>query len=311
MESRLEELKVQYADFAVWQREWLESGEAAWEMEYWKGKLAASAPLMNLPLDGSRPVMQSFGGGTEELLLGPELGQRLRAQGRAAGATMYMTLLSGFKVLLHKYGQRDIWIGTPVANRLRRELEGVVGFFVNTLVMRTELEPELRFGEVLERVRETVAAGYGHQQLPFEKLVQELHPRRQLNTTPLFQVMFAVEEEVEVKSGPCGLRITPVRVGNGTSKFDLTLVMAERAEGLMARMEYNSDLFEAATIRRMLGHLESVLEGIGKEPERRLSEISLLGEREQRQIVEEWNATAAEYPRKGGSCRSCSRSRRS
>jgi len=296
--GKLEELKLQYADFAVWQRKWLESGEAEWEMEYWKEKLGGEAPLVNLPLDGVRPVMQSFRGGTEEVVLGREMGERLRGQGRAAGATMYMTLLSGFKVLLHKYGQGDIWVGTPVANRLGRELEGVVGFFVNTLVMRTKLESELRFGEVLERVRETVAGGYGHQQLPFEKLVQELHPQRQLSTTPLFQVMFAVEEEAGMKTGPCGLNITPVMMENGTAKFDLTLFMAERAEGLVARLEYNRDLFEGSTIRRMLGHLGGLLEKIGREPERRLCELSLLTEEERRQIVEEWNATEAEYPQR-------------
>jgi amino acid adenylation domain-containing protein len=296
--GRLEELKLQYADFAVWQRKWLESGEAAWEMEYWKEKLGGEAPLVNLPLDGVRPVMQSFRGGTEEVVMGRELGERLRGQGRAAGATMYMTLLSGFKVLLHKYGQGDIWVGTPVANRLGRELEGVVGFFVNTLVMRTKLESELRFGEVLERVRETVAGGYGHQQLPFEKLVQELHPQRQLSTTPLFQVMFLVEAEMLASAQVAGLSILPVASEMQTAKFDLTLFMAERAEGLVARLEYNRDLFEGSTIRRMLGHLGGLLEKIGREPERRLCELSLLTEEERRQIVEEWNATEAEYPQR-------------
>ena len=200
--SRLEELQIQYADYAVWQRRWMESSEAAREMEYWKEKLKGEAPLVNLPRDGARPAMQSFRGGSEEVVLERELGERLRQRGRAAGATMFMTLLSGFTVLLHKYGgQRDLWVGTPVANRQRRELEGLVGFFVNTLVLRTEVEPELRFAEVLERVRETVAGAYGHQQMPFEKLVQELQPQPQLSTTPLFQVMFALEEEVRMQDG--------------------------------------------------------------------------------------------------------------
>jgi amino acid adenylation domain-containing protein len=293
----LEALPIQYADFAAWQREWLASGEAATELAHWTETLRGPAPVLSLPLDGARPAVQTFRGGMETLVLAPEVGARLRALGRDAGATPFMTLLAAFMVLLHKYsGQQDLWVGTPAANRQHRELEHAVGFFVNTLVMRTMLSPSLTFRAALGRVRATVAAAYAHQQLPFEQLVETLQPQRHLGTTPLFQVMFALEDSAGLSMRTTGgVTVTPAALENGTAKFDLTLVMADRPEGLTARLEYNRDLFEPATMQRMLGHLGGVLETMGQAPDRRLAEVSLLTESERAQLAA-WNATAASDP---------------
>ncbi|HLL47092.1 MAG TPA: AMP-binding protein, partial [Longimicrobiaceae bacterium] len=223
--------------------------------------------------------------------------EELRSLARREGATLFMVLLAGFQMLLSRYaGQEDVVVGTPIAGRTRAEVEGLIGLFVNTLVLRTDLSGDPPFGELLRRVREVTLGAYAHQELPFEKLVEEIKPERSLSHGPLFQVMFALQNHEEERPALEGLQVQRVGAESETAKFDLMLVMAEGEDGLWAGLEYDVELFDAGTAERMLEHLRVLLEGICAGPQRRIGEIELLGPGERRQVVEEWNRTAVDHP---------------
>src|SRR3990172_5937896 len=296
--SPLPELPIQYADFAHWQRQWLQGEVLESQLSYWKKQLNGSLPVLELPTDHPRPPVQTFLGAWQSLVLPKALSESLKALSRQEGVTLFMTLLGAFQTLLHRYAsQDDVVVGTPVANRNRAEIEGLIGFFVNTLVMRTDLSGNPSFRELLAQVREVALGAYAHQDLPFEKLVEELHPKRDLSRNPLFQVGFVLQNAGRQALELLGLTLNPLEVGSGTAKFDLTLSMVEGAEGLRGTLEYNTDLFDAATVTRMLGHYQRLLEGIVANPEQRISDLPLLTEAERKQLLVEWNGTKADYPK--------------
>jgi amino acid adenylation domain-containing protein len=294
----LPELPIQYADYALWQRQWLHGGVLAAQLAYWKRQLAAPLPALRLPTDRPRPPVLTFRGAREPLLLPHPLTEALRALSRREGVTLFMTLLAAFQTLLHRYtGQDDIIVGSPIAGRTQAETEGLIGFFVNTLVLRTDMSGNPNFRELLGRVRKITSGAYAHQDLPFERLVEELQPERDLSRSPLVQVMLILQNAARQTLELPGLTLTPLEVDSGTAKFDLTLSMIEEDKGLRGWLEYNTDLFEAVTIRRLLGHFHSLLAGILTDPEQRLAELPLLTESERQQLLVAWNASAAEYPK--------------
>jgi amino acid adenylation domain-containing protein/non-ribosomal peptide synthase protein (TIGR01720 family) len=285
--SPLERLPVQYADFALWQRRWL-SGEALErELSYWRTQLAGAEPL-ELPLDRPRPPIQSFRGAKLRRPFPMGMADPLRALGRREGVTPFMALLAAFDVVLARWSrQDDVVIGSAAANRTRREIEPLIGFFVNSLVLRTRLEGDPTFRDFLRAVRETALGAYAHQDLPFEKLVMELHPTRDLAREPLFQLMFTLQN---APSGalelPGELVLQPIEVDNETAKFDLIVTVWEAGDGLVSVAEYSTDLFEAVTISRLLGHFEQFLSEAIERPASRVSELSLLTPAERRQLQE-------------------------
>jgi amino acid adenylation domain-containing protein len=298
-ESPLPEPAVQYADYAVWQREQLRGEVLERHLAYWKERLAGAPELLELPTDRPRPAVQTYRGAQEGITLSAELLARLEALGRGEGATLYMTLLGAFQVLLARYaGSEDVVVGSPVSGRTRREVEELIGLFLNTLVLRTDLSGDPPFRAVLRRVREATLGAFEHQEVPFERLVTELQPGRSLSYSPLFQVMFVLQEAERSAGAPGSPEMRSLGLaGSGTSKFDLTLFMVRHAGGLAASLEYNTDLFDRSTVRRMLRHLERVLEEVSADADVRLSRLALLEDAERRQVVAEWNATDAAYPR--------------
>jgi amino acid adenylation domain-containing protein len=295
--SPLADLPIQYRDFAVWQRQWLQGEALESQLAYWKQQLAGSPSVLELPTDRPRPAAQTYHGTTYSFMLSPALSESLKALSQQEGVTLFMTLLAAFKVLLYRYtGQRDLVVGTPIANRNRVELEGLIGFFVNTLVLRTEVSGALRFREVLSRVREVCLGAYAHQDLPFEKLVEVLHPERDMSHNPLFQVMFVLQNSLMGTLSLGDLIIHPLELAGRTALFDLTLSAEETPGGLKGTWEYNTDLFDTATIVRMTGHLQTLLAGVVTHPDKRLSELPLLTPEERHQLLIEWNNTKTIYP---------------
>ncbi|NJM19925.1 MAG: amino acid adenylation domain-containing protein [Richelia sp. SM1_7_0] len=291
------ELPVQYVDFAAWQRQWLQGEVLENQISYWLKQLENAPKVLELPTDYPRPKIQTFRGATYSFKLSTELSAKLNKLSQQQGTTLFMTLLAGFQTLLYRYtAQEDIVVGSPIANRNRAELEGLIGFFVNTLVLRTNLAGNPSFEELLKRVREVALGAYAHQDLPFELLVERLQPQRDLSHAPLFQVMFVLQNAPMSALELPGLTLTPLEGDNDTSKFDLTLYMTETESGLVGSLEYNTDLFEKNTIQRMVSHLQTLLSGIVANPQQRLSELPLLTESEQHQLLREWNNTKAEYP---------------
>ena len=296
-ESPLEELSLQYGDYAVWQREWLQGEVLDQQLAYWRKQLAGAPPVLELPADRPRPQVQTFRGAALPFKLSRELAEKLRALSRCEGVTLYMTLLAGLQTLLARYtGEEDISIGTPIANRRRGEIENLIGFFVNTLVLRTDVSGNPTFRELLQRVRETALGAYGHQDVPFEMLVEVLQPERSMSYTPLFQVLFALQNAPQEKLELPGLTIDLLDIDSGTAKFDLMLSLEESEEGLEGVCEYSTDLFDEATIRRLLGHFETLLEGIVNNPDQHLLQLPLLPQTERRQLLDEWNSTAEQFP---------------
>jgi amino acid adenylation domain-containing protein len=294
--SPLRELAIQYGDFAHWQRQWLQGDLLDQQLSYWKHQLDAIQPLQ-LPSDKPRPATRTFVGQRLYATLPQPLVQALEALSRREGVTLYMTLLAAFNVLLSRYsGQLDIALGTPIANRNRGEIEDLIGFFVNTLVIRTDLSGNPSFRQLLKRVREVTLAAFAHQDLPFEKLVEELHPQRDLSQTPLFQAVFAMQNFPLPLFSTAGLSFEPLEIDTATAKFDLTLsVMPVEQGGLLASLEYSSELFENSTIVRMVTHLQNLLAGILDDPLRRVGDLPLLSEQERRLILVDWNSTASDY----------------
>jgi len=295
--SQLPELPIQYADFAVWQREWLKGGVLESQLSYWKKQLEGVPAVLNLPTDRPRPAVQSFRGKRQSIDLSKELTQELKALSRKEGVTLFMTVLAAFQTLIYRYtGQEDIAVGSPIAGRTRSETEGLIGFFVNTLVLRSDLSDNPNFRELLDRVRKIALEAYEHQDIPFEKLVEELHPERDLSRSPFFQVMFAFQDVPRQSRNLPGLTVSPVEISSETAKFDLSLYTYDEAEGLKARLEYNTDLFDHGTMGRMLGHFETLLQGVVTNPDQRLSELPILTEAERHQLLVEWNDTQRDYP---------------
>ncbi|MFN6571978.1 amino acid adenylation domain-containing protein [Dendronalium sp. ChiSLP03b] len=295
--SPLSELPIQYVEFAAWQQQWLKGEILQSQLSYWKNQLEDVPKLLELPTDYPRPAIGSFRGATYSFELSCELSVALNKLSQQYGSTLFMTLLAAFQTLLWHYtSSEDIVVGSPVANRNRTELEGLIGFFVNTIVLRTNLAGNPTFEELLTRVRKVALAAYAHQDLPFEQLVEELQLQRSLSHTPLFQVMFVLQNSPMPALEVTGLNLSLLDVDNGTAKFDLTLEITEKAQKLFANLEFNTDLFKEATIKRMAGHFQTLLEGITLNPQLRLSELSLLTESEKHQLLLEWNNTEVAYP---------------
>ncbi len=299
--SPLPELPIQYADFALWQREWLQGDVLERQLRYWRERLATAPRVLELPADRPRPPVQTFAGAYQMADIPRHLVEGLRHIAREQGATLFMALASLFSVLLSRYsGQDDIVIGTPIANRHRAEVQDLIGFFVNTLLLRIDLGGAPGFRALLTRVRAAALDAYQHQDLPFEKLVAELAPERHLSHTPLFQVMFVHQTSLEdrpVAAGPHPSSGSAGVVERGTAKFDLTLFTGETEDGgLSAVVEYNVDLFDDDRITRLLGHLQQLLEGIVSEPDRPVEILPLLTGAE-RETLMQWSGTTTSYPR--------------
>lgn len=297
--SPLPELPLQYADYAVWQRQWMDDAASAAQLAYWKQQLAGLPPLLELPADHPRPVVQRFCGALHRFEFSPALAQKLKALGSRSQTTPFMIGLAAFAILLARYSRTDdIAIGSLIANRSRRELEELIGFFANTLVLRVDLAGEPTVLDLLARVRKMTLAAYDHQELPFEKLVDELRPERSLSYNPLFQVLFTWQSNNTL--APVALPAVTVKaldIHPGTAKFDLHLNLWDAdTGGLRGELEYNSDLFEAATITRMAGHLQVLLTAMVENPEERITRLPLLTEAERCQLLAEWNDTAIPYP---------------
>ena len=290
--SPLPEVPLQYADFAIWQRQWLDGEVLEAQRAYWRKQLAALPPPLELAADQPRR-QSSSAAGSHDFTLARELTDALRQLGRREGVTPFMTMLAAFKALLARYtGETDIVLGTPVANRNHLELESIVGFFANTLVLRTDLSGDPTFRELLGRVREVSLGAYAHQDMPFEKLVEDLKPDRKLGQNPLFQISFVFQS---AGGGQSGAGFDFVTVG---SPFDLTLFVRETGEGVLsATIEYRRDFFRPDTIARLAGHYRALLEGVAAHPDHRLSTLPLMEEAELQRILVEWNATTTDYPR--------------
>jgi amino acid adenylation domain-containing protein len=306
----LPELPIQYADFAHWQREWLQGEVLNAQLRYWKQQLQ-DVPVLNLPGMASRPSKSSLHGASQLLELPQRLLDALEELSQQAGVTLFMTLFAAFQALLHRYtGQTDMAIGTPIANRHRSELEGLIGFLVNSLVLRTNLAGDPTFRELLERVRGVTLAAYAHQDLPFEKLVEELQPVRSLGQNPLFQVVFALQNTPMEQLTLPGLVLSPVELETKTARFDLELYLWKcadnfrnlwgkgwrQSDGLRGVIVYNTDLFDSFTIASLLRHFQTLLEGVVANPDYHLSELSLLTAEEQQELLQQWSRNQSSYP---------------
>jgi amino acid adenylation domain-containing protein len=294
--SPLPDLPVQYDDFAVWQRNALAGDALNEQLEYWRKQLKG-LPTLELPTDKPRPPMQSFAGGRVSIVIAPHIYAALKKMSAELGVTLFMTLLAAFQVLLHRYtGQDDIVVGVPVANRTRAELEGMIGFFVNALVMRTDVSGDPTFHQLLYRVRTVAAAAFANQDVPFEKLVEELQPKRDVSRNPLFQVAFQLFAGLWPSQASSRPQMTLDSIEIGTAKFDLRFDLYETDRGLDGVLEYCSDLFEKSTIERVSGHYQTLLASVVENCNTRISELPILTETERVQLLETWNRTEAEYP---------------
>jgi aspartate racemase len=295
--AALPELPVQYADFAVWQHEWLRGERLDQLLSYWRERLASAPERLELPTDRPAPAVQTYRGAHRRRLLSAALTQRLKERALEEDSSLFMLLLAAFSALLGRYsGTEDLVVAAPVANRTRAELEELVGFFVNTLALRIDLGGDPRFRELVARVRQTALEAYEHEELPFEQLIAALNPRRKLSHAPLAQVLFSLQAAGGGKARFANLAASNVQLERGTAKLDLSLIMSETDEGLLASFEYATDLFDGETIERMLGHLETLLEAVVAEPQLRLSELPLLTESERNQVLVSWNQTLRPFP---------------
>jgi amino acid adenylation domain-containing protein len=289
-------LPIQYADYAVWQRQTLQGAVLDAQVQYWRSRLADAPPLLDLPTDHPRPPIQSFSGALHTFNISRQVADGVMAVGAQEDATLFMTLLAAWQALLARYsGQDDIVVGTPIAGRTRAETEGVIGMFVNTLVLRSNLRGQPSFRELVARVREVCLGAYAHQDLPFEQVVEALQPARSLSYAPLFQVLFALQNAPMPPFALAGLTLSEVPIESGTAKFDLSLSFQEQADGLAGMIEYNTDLFEPATIERMAGHFQALLAAVVADPALPLPKVALLTPAEREQILIEWNATEQVY----------------
>src|SRR5215469_11200480 len=290
--------KLQYADYAVWQRKHCQGATLESHLAYWRKELAGAPASLELPTDRPRPRVQSFNGAKLPFAIPEDLAGRLSSFSRSRGATLFMTLLRAFQTLLSRWSnQDDIVVGTPIANRNRAEVEDMMGFFANTLALRTRFMEGASFEDVLAQVRETTLGAYDHQDLPFEKLVEEIQPERNLSHNPLFQVLFSLQNLVRPDFELPGLKLRFMDLEQIAAKFDISVFLSESPERMNGRLEYNTDLFDRETIERMVVHYRKLLETVVASPEIRVSDIPLLSEGERRQVLTEWNATQSDYPR--------------
>ncbi|WP_298910929.1 amino acid adenylation domain-containing protein [uncultured Nostoc sp.] len=302
MSTSVPELPIQYADFAQWQREWLQEVGAngcsplQTQLAYWQKQLEGIS-VLNLPTKQLRPAIPSYRGAKQLLELPHSLTQALEALSYQEGVTLFMTMLAAFQTLLYRYTQQeDIVVGSPIANRNRSELEGLIGFFVNSLVLRTDFSGKPTFRELLNRVREVTLGAYSHQDLPFEKLVEELHPERDLSRNPLFQVVFSLQNTPIVALELPGLTLSLFEYDSKTAKLDLELHLWQDLDSLKGQIVYSTDLFDDTTITRMLKHFQTLLESIVANPEQRIWDLSLLTEEERQELLIDWNHTKKTYP---------------
>ena len=288
----LPEPGIQFADYAVWQMQQLEAGLLDRQLPYWKQQLAEVPAMLELPTDHPRPTAKKFLGASLPVVLSESLTASLKELGKRESATLYMILLAGFNAMLSRYSrQEDIVVGTPIANRNLLAVEGLIGYFANTLPMRTNLSGDPSVSELIRRVREVALGAFAHQDVPFEKLVSELQPERQLSQTPLFQVMLVMQNGPAPVMEFCGLRLTPAQLDTGTSKCDLTLCLQASGNKIDGTLEYDSEIFDGVTIRRMIQHFENILAEMAASPDKRLSEIDVLSDAERRLVVETCNDT--------------------
>lgn len=295
----LPELGIQYADYAMWEKNWVQGGSLQSQILYWKNQLHDAAPVLDLPTDRPRPALQSHRGAYHTFFISKDLTQAFKALSQRQSCTLFMTLLALFDVLLYRYsGQNDILVGTPIANRNRVEIERLIGFFVNTLVMRARIEREDSFLSLLKQQREMALGAYANADVPFEKLVEEIQPERSLSHTPLFQVLLVLQNAAAEDVNLPGLTVTQLDRPSGTSKFDLTMALMEKGEGLSCAIEYSTDLFEAASITRMAGHFSRLAASAVADAGTRIGAMGMLGEEERFQLLYEFNGTDREYPRR-------------
>ncbi|WP_265445529.1 non-ribosomal peptide synthetase [Acetivibrio straminisolvens] len=295
-EASLPELDVQFGDYAVWEQKQLQKDTMKELIDYWKKQLDKPTTLQ-LPTDRVRPKTQTYEGGFEPVVISKELTEKLKALCSSEGTSLFMVILAAFQTLLYRYsGQEDIFTGTVVANRNRREIENVVGFFMNTLVMRTNFEGNPKFRDLLKRVKEMTLNAYSYQELPFDKMLEELKPERDISRTPLFQVMFILHNTRQVELEMPGVKMEPIDVESGLAPFDLRLQLTEGEDGIKGGFDYCKALFDADTVKRMAGHLKSILEAICLNPEEKVSKIKLLTKDEEEKIFFEFNNTRAHYP---------------
>ncbi|NMZ19529.1 non-ribosomal peptide synthetase [Pseudomonas rhodesiae] len=301
---RLPPLPIQYSDYALWQRRWLEAGEQARQLDYWQARLGDEHPVLELPTDRPRPAMPSYQGTRHHFAIDADLAAQLRSCAQRHNVTLFMLLLGAFNVLLHRYtGQGDIRVGVPIANRNRTEVEGLIGFFVNTQVLRTELTGQTRVAELLQAIKEHALGAQAHQELPFERLVEALHVERSLSHTPLFQVMYnhqPVVADIASVSTASGLELALVEWQGRTTQFDLTLDTYEKSGTLHAALTYANDLFDAPSIERMARHWISLLHAMVGDGEQRIGELPMLDADELQRVTHTWNQTAQTYPTERG-----------
>ncbi|NKQ35829.1 MAG: amino acid adenylation domain-containing protein [Chloroflexi bacterium] len=290
--SPLPPLPIQYADYAQWQQNWLQGEALQAQLAYWQTQLA-DLPVLELPTDRPRPAVQTTRGASHWFHLSPELSDALTALSQQEGATLFMTLTAVLQILLYRYtGQEDICIGTPVANRNLSETEGLIGFLLNTLVLRGDLSGSPAFRDFLRQVRETALAAYAHQDVPFEMLVEALQPERDMSRSPLFQVMFDLQEAPLPQLNLPGLTVAPLPIDDGTAKFDLALSLEMGADGLGGYLNYNRDLFNPDTIERLITHFQTLLAAVAADPDQPIAQLPLLTEAEQDQLLQEFGQTA-------------------
>jgi len=296
--ATLPELPIQYADFAQWQRNWLQGERLEKLVDYWREQLAGVPPLLELPTDRPRPVHISYRGAARSRQLPKRLADAVTALAHREGATPFMVLMAAWQTLLHRYsGQDDICVGTAIANRQRKETEPLIGFFVNTLAIRTDLSGDPTFRQLLGRLRRQALGAYAHQDLPFELLVERLQPQRNTSHAPVFQVMYAHDSGTTVPIELPGLTLESLPIEERAAKFDLILATCPNDEGLRVVMEYNVDLFNRDTVDRMLGHYETLLEAATADADQPVGALSMLTGAEEWQVVREWNDTRSDYPR--------------
>ncbi|HEX2642975.1 MAG TPA: condensation domain-containing protein, partial [Thermoanaerobaculia bacterium] len=296
--AALPPLPVQYADFSRWQRDWLRGEVLETQLAYWRERLAGAPPALNLPADRPRSARTTGRGGLLPVHVPAATAAGLTALARQEGATLFMVLLAGWKALLHRYtGETDLLVGTAIANRNRAEIEGLIGFFVNTLVLRTDLAGAPDLATFLGRVRETTLGAYVHQDLPFERLVEELAPDRSLAHTPFFQVMLVLQNTPLGTLDLPGVTMEPFAARSTSAAFELNLSAMELGpgNGIGGTLEFDRDLFEPATAGRLAGHFVTLLGGIAEEPRRPVADLPLLPEAERRQILDEWNGEAGDH----------------
>jgi amino acid adenylation domain-containing protein len=299
-DAAVPELSIQYTDFALWQEEWLKGDACQTHLDYWRKQLKGAAALQ-LPTSKPRPSGQTFEGALCSAILPKELATELKALSRRNDATLFMMLLAAFKAVLFRYTQQDdIVVGCPIAGRTRAETEPLIGFFVNTLALRSRIDANKSFRELLSEIRESTLAAYAHQDVPFDRVVEEVHPERSANRMPLVQVVFALNNDyVEEQLFP-GVNAEEIEVGTGTAKFDLTFVTKDTPAGLSAVVEYNSDLFHESFVRRLLGHFEELLRGAVANPEEKIGRLPLITASEREFLLRSLNTTERAYERNAG-----------